>query len=96
VLLLLLLLLQVYDILNSLEDRLGVTNSAVVLAAMKVRGGGVAVSWFAVVKGMSTHFGQNQQELLLATELTLAHSFPHHLLSQLPCLWLSGIGPVSG
>lgn len=31
------LLLQVYDILNSLEDRLGVTNSAVVLAAMKVR-----------------------------------------------------------
>lgn len=29
---------QVYDILNSLEDRLGVTNSAVVLAAMKVGG----------------------------------------------------------
>jgi hypothetical protein len=26
----------VYDILNSLEDRLGVNNSAVVLAAMKV------------------------------------------------------------
>jgi hypothetical protein len=31
-----LLLHQVYDILNSLEDRLGVTNSAVVLAAIKV------------------------------------------------------------
>jgi hypothetical protein len=29
-------LLQVYDILNSLEDRLGVNSSAVVLAAMKV------------------------------------------------------------
>jgi hypothetical protein len=29
-------MLQVYDILNSLEDRLGVNNSAVVLAAMKV------------------------------------------------------------
>lgn len=27
---------QVYDILNSLEDRLGVNSSAVVLAAMKV------------------------------------------------------------
>jgi hypothetical protein len=31
-------LVQVYDILNSLEDRLGVNSSAVVLAAMKVLG----------------------------------------------------------
>jgi hypothetical protein len=30
--------LQVYDLLNALEDRLGVNNSAVVLATIKVRG----------------------------------------------------------
>jgi hypothetical protein len=39
-------MLQVYDILNSLEDRLGVNNSAVVLAAMKV-------SWLPFIEAMS-------------------------------------------
>jgi hypothetical protein len=32
------LALQVYDLLNALEDRLGVNNSAVVLATIKVCG----------------------------------------------------------
>jgi hypothetical protein len=59
------LAVQVYDLLNALEDRLGVNNSAVVLATIKVR-------------GHSSNAPQQQHCTLVRGVLGVSESSGHH------------------